>query len=353
MKGASALLLNGSISTDIVLLFDEMYLQKCEEYVGGESYGADKEGNLYKGVVCFMIVGLKENVPYVIKSLPETKISGELLQGEIINCIRSLQGINFKMREVVSDNHSSNVAAFRGLLEQYGRDNDPLKVWINDQPTYLFYDTVHLMKNIRNNLLNQKRLLFPPFICSDMNEEVKIAGGEVSWSLLHIVHENDKKNQANLRAAPKLTAQVLHPGNCKQSVPVVLAVFNPSTIAAIIKYFPADQDSADFLNLFSIWWTISNAKSSFNTNNHMGHAAVKGDGKPQFLRKFATWLEEWKKESIPNAQKFTLSAQTNSALIQTLRCQASLIEDLLSDGYNFVLTARFQSDPLEKTLQSV
>ena len=35
-------------------------------------------------------------------------------------------------------------------------------------------------------------------------------------------------------------------------------------------------------------------------------------------------------------------------MIQTLRCQASLIEYLFDDGYDFVLTARFQSDPLER-----
>ena len=60
------------------------------------------------------------------------------------------------------------------------------------------------------------------------------------------------------------------------------------------------------------------------------------------------WLAQWKKEAIPNAQNFTLSAQTNSAMIQTLRYQASVIEDLLSDGYSFVLTARLQNDPPEK-----
>ena len=31
---------------------------------------------------------------------------------------------------------------------------------------------------------------------------------------------------------------VLHPGNCKQSVPVALAIFHPSTSAAIKNYFP-------------------------------------------------------------------------------------------------------------------
>lgn len=348
VKAARTLLENGSISSDVVLIFDEMYLQKCEEYVGGESYGADEEGNLYKGLVCFMIVGLKENVPFIIKSVPEIKISGDFLQDELKKCIQTLQSINFNVRAVVADNHSSNVAAFNGLTEQFGRDSDPFRVWVNDQPIYLFYDAVHLVKNIRNNLLNQKRLLFPPFICDDMDVSVKVAGGEISWSLLHRVHEKDQQNQANIRSAPKLSSQVLHPGNCKQSVPVALAIFDPSTIASILKYFPSAQDSADFLQLFNTWWTISNAKSQYNRNNRIGHAAITGDGKPKFLRKFADWLEDWRRERIPNAQKFTLSAQTTSAMIQTLRCQASLIEDLLFSGYKFVLTARFQSDPLEK-----
>ena len=31
-----------------------------------------------------------------------------------------------------------------------------------------------------------------------------------------------------------------------------------------------------------------------------------------------------------------------------LRCHAALLEELLSEGYSYVLTSRFQSDPLEK-----
>ena len=33
----------GSISEDVMLLFDEMYLQKCEEYVGGETVHSTRE----------------------------------------------------------------------------------------------------------------------------------------------------------------------------------------------------------------------------------------------------------------------------------------------------------------------
>ena len=44
----------------------------------------------------------------------------------------------------------------------------------------------------------------------------------------------------------------------------------------------------------------------------------------------------------------SLSLSTAKALIRTLRCQASLTEDLFDDRYDFILTARFQSDPLER-----
>ena len=34
--------------------------------------------------------------------------------------------------------------------------------------------------------------------------------------------------------------------------------------------------------------------------------------------------------------------------MRTLRYQASIIENLFNDGNDFILTARFQSDPLER-----
>ena len=35
---------------------------------------SDNDGNLYKGIMMFMIVGLKKNVPLVLKAIPQTKI---------------------------------------------------------------------------------------------------------------------------------------------------------------------------------------------------------------------------------------------------------------------------------------
>ena len=46
VKCPKSLKSQGMISEDIVLMFDEMYLQKCEEYCGGEIVGANENNDL-------------------------------------------------------------------------------------------------------------------------------------------------------------------------------------------------------------------------------------------------------------------------------------------------------------------
>ena len=85
MKCAKWLKLQGVISEDVVLMFDEMYLRKCEEYCGGEIIDANENNGLYKGLLSFMIVGLKKNVPYIIKSVPERNIDGKWIKEQILD----------------------------------------------------------------------------------------------------------------------------------------------------------------------------------------------------------------------------------------------------------------------------
>ena len=67
------------MDSDFVLMPDEMYLQISSEYPGGKYVGLDEDGKFYKGIPCFMIVGLNESTPYVIKACPETTIIGDLV----------------------------------------------------------------------------------------------------------------------------------------------------------------------------------------------------------------------------------------------------------------------------------
>ena len=94
-----------------------------------------------------MIVGWKESIPYIVKSLLET----DWLKDEILACIKMLFSFGFSVRMVVWDSPSSNVLAFNKLLATLDNNNDSLYVTIDMEKICLSFNTVHQMKNIRNN----------------------------------------------------------------------------------------------------------------------------------------------------------------------------------------------------------
>ena len=192
LKAVKLLLNERKIDQDVVLLTDEMYLQKELQFQQGKLIGCDDNGNLFKGIMTFMIVGVRKNFPFVVKAVPESKIQGKWLSGQIIETIQSLHEIGFHMRAVISDNHPSNVSAFNELFSKYGsksHENAILHHSTSDRRTYLFYDSVHLLKNVRNNLLNSRQFIFPEFHFSDF---ISLPAGKISWKLLHSVFDGDE-----------------------------------------------------------------------------------------------------------------------------------------------------------------
>jgi hypothetical protein len=228
LKSVKFLREQDEISEDVILMLDEMILQKSTVYHGGNFVGADEDGNKYKGILVLMVTGLKKNTPFVIKTCPEVEISGEFVFEQIDEVIANLAKSGFKVRGLVSDNHSSNVKAFNLLRQKYQNVHGSLAIKHpeNETPTYLFFDNVHLMKNIRNNLLNAKKFVFPGFDFEIKDTtKVNFPDGDISWGDLHRVHDKDQSHGAHLRKARKLSYQALHPGNKKQNVKLALAIF--------------------------------------------------------------------------------------------------------------------------------
>ena len=59
MKVLKLLLEKGSIDVDVILIIDEMYLQRSCEYSGGMFVRRDENGEFYNGIMVFMVVSLK------------------------------------------------------------------------------------------------------------------------------------------------------------------------------------------------------------------------------------------------------------------------------------------------------
>ena len=164
------------------------------------------------------------------------------------------------MRGLVTVSHGANVTAFSILLNENDGDKHNFFTFPEaDFKTYVWYDTVHIMKNIRNNLLNRKKFVFPAFNFELNGDCIVSEVGYICWSDLHKIYDIDVTMDGNLRKARKLTYQFLHPGNKKQSVSLALSIFEETTIAASRCYCPNRPNMSYFLQLVHSWWLISNS----------------------------------------------------------------------------------------------
>ena len=144
VKCANALSIEGKTSEDVCMIFDEMYLQKSQEYFWREMIGCDDEGELHKSIVCFMIVGLKESIPYVIKSSPETNIDANWLKAELLESFEILSNCGFRVRAIVCNSHPSDVSSFKKLLEHVNQNLDELYMLHKSRNIYLCCDATFL-----------------------------------------------------------------------------------------------------------------------------------------------------------------------------------------------------------------
>ena len=73
-----------------------MYLQKSVQYHSGKLVGSDKEGNLYKGILTFLIVALRKNILFVVKAVPECKLEAKFILMHIETTLKLLPKLDFK-----------------------------------------------------------------------------------------------------------------------------------------------------------------------------------------------------------------------------------------------------------------
>ena len=109
----------GFCGNDVVLLLDEMHLQHQVQFDGRDLIGCNEGLEMFKSILCFMVVSLKKSIPYIIKSIPIVKLSKQIICDGILNCIKILNDADFQLRCVISDNHQSNVSSFNTLMKDF------------------------------------------------------------------------------------------------------------------------------------------------------------------------------------------------------------------------------------------
>ena len=117
--------------------------------------------------------------------------------------------------------------------------------------------------------------------------------GYLCWHDIHKIYDKDQQLSANLRKAPKLSHQALHPSDKNQNINLALGLFCETRFVACRCYFPQRDAMANFLQLFSTWWTILINQVKFDANPP-GNAVTADDGKIYFFGEasiLCRWVE--------------------------------------------------------------
>lgn len=141
----------------ISLMLDEIHLKPYLDYKGGNILGAAYNcENAATSAQVFMVQSLKSQFKDVAHILPVKTINAEALFFYIKKIILELHDIGFKIICVVTDNNSINKKAM-----SYFSNSNRIEILYPhpcniEQPLFYILDSVHILKCIRNNWLNQK-----------------------------------------------------------------------------------------------------------------------------------------------------------------------------------------------------
>lgn len=337
----------------VTLMIDEIHLQSYFEYKGGFVTGAATNSNIAaRTAYVFMIQSLLSPNKDVVHILPVAKLDAKDLHIFLVRLIKELEDAGLQVIAVISDNNSINRKAMSFFSDPpkcnivYAHPSDP------SRPLFFVLDSVHILKCIRNNWLNQRNpgtcMFFPDITELSINGQVLTA----SFGTLRKAHEQESNEL--LRLAPTLSLKALNPSNLeRQNVKLVLKIFNLSTIAALTSSTLAQlqhaKGTAEFIRIILTWWNIVNVKTP-----HKGQRLrdsfqepVRSMSSPQidFLNSVIDWLDFWEslKHDAGHLTRETHSAfrHTSHALVEVTRY---CIEEL---GFSYVLLGKFQTDCLE------
>lgn len=338
----------------VTLMLDEIHLKPYYDYKGGSVVGAAiNNKTAATSAFVFMVSSVLSTFKDVVHILPAKTINNELLHSVVKSVILGLEKIGYKVICIITDNNAIN----RKAISKFSLQNTNSFVYPHPanpkRPLFFLIDSVHLLKNIRNNWINQKNqgccMFYPDF---DSNETtVKVA----SFLALKKLHEID--NNSILVHAYGLTFKSLSPSNLeRQNVKLVLKIFNKFVVSGLIEVgshhnIEHYKDTSHFISIICKWWDIMNVKTPYK-GLHKGNVFMKpltvheNDEKYIFLNKFVDWLERWdaNNSSTGRFTKETVSAlkQTSYGMIEICRyCTQEL-------NMSYILPGKMQTDPLEE-----
>ena len=221
----------------IGVMMDEIYVKPEAEYSGGKIIGkAINSSDNAKTLQVFMISSVFSKQKDILGLFPMMNQTSHDLYELILVVLRALQEIGYQVLFLSADNSRINRCAYELLGGGQLISPIPNPIGANLE-IYLLFDTVHLLKTVRNNWLNQhltNKTFLVPILKSLWAEEIDdINKKYVPVSLLHLENLYFSEKNDIVKLAPTLSRKTLYPSSLeRQNVKHAVKLFDEKLICA-------------------------------------------------------------------------------------------------------------------------
>ena len=329
---------------EVSLKANLQYDQAKDEVVGVEDFGDGERSNkVATAALVFMARGIKENwkqpLGYV---LVNEACPSERIKPVLFKMIDELTSMGLHVQTIVSDLESN----FQKLLREL--NITPEKPWFthNGKKIICLFDPPHLIKAIRNNLINYN-FIYETKVASSIYK-TKVA----SWDDIKVVYERDK--QQTLRCCAKLTQKHLNP-NGFQKMKVKLATQGMSqTVASTLSTYvalgalpPSAIGTAELKSNFGNIFDCLNS-SSLSSPKIYKRAVTKDSPHHKFFTVMLKFIASIKVVDKQSGEDVTNKLRCLRGLTMTLNGLQELWKDLHQHhSLDFLMTRRLNQNPLE------
>jgi hypothetical protein len=314
-----------------VLLIDEVKIRPSIAYSGSVLNGLaqnDPSGSSKASSMLGVMVKCLYGGPSLMTSIiPVHKLTAEYQFSVVTQAAAVVQNSGGVVIGSITDNHKIN-QKFCGLFKRKNNHEAVHPLHAN-QVWYLLYDSVHLLKCLRNNWITEK------------SQKISFDGHTVgSFVDVKELYEAEK---SSILKTTSLTSSSVYPTRLQlQNVKHVLKVFSDKVVAGLkLRNKP---ETANFIQQVVTLWKMLNVSSLGEDKrfNDPARSAHNVDGLQRYLKLFEESISGHGSNRI-----CCLTHDTRKAMVQTLAGFIAMSRYLFSVGFDYVLLGSLQNDRIE------
>ena len=313
------------------LIVDEVKIRPTVSYSGGVLHGLAKNDTSSKAssILAIMAKCLHGGPSVMIRVVPVHKMTAEyqfLIVKETAGMVEAAGGFVIGS---ITDNHKinqkyCNLFTKKTQYEAY----HPLD---NTRSWFLLFDTVHLLKCLRNNWITEAS--------KQLTLDGKIVG---KFSDVQELYEEEKHN---IFRTTSLTSCSVYPSRLElQNVKHVVRVFCDQVVASL--RLQNKMETAHFIESILIWWKTVNVKSKGEETRFNDWNRAVQQRNSSNLQGLTEMFEKSSSGFGSNRIK-CLTHDTRKAMLQTMSGLSAVCTYLFDHGFEYVLLGDIQSDRIE------